>query len=143
MSEWPSSLKSPVPTAFQADPGLALTTPPPTRLLPFISQIAACPDVFCQRMSERPLSKKSPVPIVFQLGPGLGFTDPPPAVLAPFISQIAACPFAFCHRMFERLTTGPAVTPSGVVSSTLAASLIVPAAVPSEQNRSSLAPSKA
>ena len=43
MSEWPSSLKSPVPTAFQLGPGLGPTVPPPTMLVPFISQIAAWP----------------------------------------------------------------------------------------------------
>ena len=33
-------------TARQLDPGLALTAPPPIRLLPFISQIEAWPLVF-------------------------------------------------------------------------------------------------
>ncbi len=49
MSDWPSSLKSPVPIAFQAGPGLGLTGPPPTRVLPSMSQIVACPLVFCRR----------------------------------------------------------------------------------------------
>ena len=44
-------------------------------MVPFISQIAAWPLVFCHRMSEWPSPLKSPVPIAFQLGPGLG----PPA----------------------------------------------------------------
>src|ERR1700722_11997449 len=43
MSEWPSSLKSPVPTGFQAGPGLGLTGPPPISLFPFISQIETWP----------------------------------------------------------------------------------------------------
>src|SRR6185437_2524617 len=101
MSEWPSSLKSPVPTAFQEGPGLALTVPPPTMLVPFISQIATDPLVFCQRISDRPLSKKSPVPIAFQAGPGLGLTVPPPRSVFPFRFQIAVCPFAFCQRMLS------------------------------------------
>ena len=45
-------IKSPVPTARQLSPGLGLTGPPPTKLLPLISQIEAWPVlVFCHRMS--------------------------------------------------------------------------------------------
>src|ERR1700722_15714564 len=65
MSEKPSSLKSPVPIAFQAGPGLGLTGPPPMSLFPFISQIETWPVlVFWKRMSEKPASLKSPAPIV-------------------------------------------------------------------------------
>ena len=32
--------------ACQLGPGLGLTVPPPTTLVPFIPQIAACPSVF-------------------------------------------------------------------------------------------------
>ncbi len=90
MSEWPSPLKSPVPTAFQLAPGLGVTVPPPIGVVPFISQIDACPLAFCHRMSEWPSSLKSPVPTALQLGPGLGLTIPPPIGVLPFISQIAA-----------------------------------------------------
>jgi hypothetical protein len=39
----------------QVGPGLPML-PPPMTLVPFISQMAACPSVFCHRMSEYPLS---------------------------------------------------------------------------------------
>ena len=41
MSARPSPLKSPVPIAFHAGPGLALTAPPPITLVTFISQTEA------------------------------------------------------------------------------------------------------
>ena len=40
-SEKPPSVKSPIPTAFQAGPGLGLTGPPPIKLFPLMSQIEA------------------------------------------------------------------------------------------------------
>ena len=58
--------------------------------VPFISQIATWPLVFCHRMSEWPSSLKSPVPTIFQLGPGLGPTAAMWVTFDPFISQIAA-----------------------------------------------------
>src|SRR6185437_16012293 len=97
MSEWPSSLKSPLPTAFQLDPGLELTTPPPTMLVRFICQTATCPLVFWSRMSDRPSLLKSPVPTACHAGPGLAATVPPPMMVLPFISQIAIEPPLFCH----------------------------------------------
>src|ERR1700722_6022687 len=105
-SEKPPSVKSPIPTAFQAGPGLGLTGPPPIKLLPFISQIEAWPVlVFCHRMSAWPSPLKSPVPIAFQFGPGLGLTGPPPVRVFPLMSQIDACPLVFCHRMSEWLSS--------------------------------------
>ena len=90
-----------MPTARQLDPGLGLTAPPLTRLVPLMSQIAVWPFVFWKRMSEPP----PPVPIACQLGPGLATT--PPLVrsvpLVPPISQIATLPFVFCNRMSEWL----------------------------------------
>ena len=84
MSEWPSSLKSPVPTTFQLGPGLAPTVRRRrSGLVPSISQIAAWPSVFCNRMSELPSPLKSPVPTTFQLGPGLAPTGPPPTIGGP------------------------------------------------------------
>ena len=83
MSEWPSPLKSPVPTAVQPGPGLGLTAPPPITLVPFISQIAACPLAFCNRMSASPSALKSPVPTAFQLGPGLGPSAAPADDVGP------------------------------------------------------------
>ena len=63
MSEWPSSLKSPVPIIFHAGPGLGVTDAATDQLAPFISQTAAWPLlVFCQRMSENPPPLKSPTP---------------------------------------------------------------------------------
>jgi hypothetical protein len=50
MSEEPSLLKSPVPTARKLGPGLGVTGPPPIKQLPFICQNAACPLEFCHRM---------------------------------------------------------------------------------------------
>jgi hypothetical protein len=100
MSEEPSPLKSPVPTARKLSPGLGLTGPPPIKVFPLISQIEACPVlVFCHRISEEPSLLKSPVPTARKLGPGLGVTGPPPIKLLPFICQIEACPLVFCHRM--------------------------------------------
>ena len=92
-SEKPSSLKSPVPIAFQLGPGLGLTVPPPVSVVPFISQIEAWPVfAFCHRRSEWPSLLKSPVPISVQLGPGLGLSAPPPTKEFPLISQIEAWP---------------------------------------------------
>ena len=76
-------------------PGIGVTAPPPIKVVPFISQIAACPSVFCHRMSEWPSPLKSPDPIAFQPAPGVGVTAPPPIKVVPFISQIAACPLVF------------------------------------------------
>ena len=98
-SEKPSSVKSPVPIAFQLGPGLGLTGPPPIRLFPFMSQTAAWPLAFRHRMSEWPSWLKSPVPISVQFGPGLGLTAPPPTRVLPPISQIEAWPSVFCQRM--------------------------------------------
>src|ERR1700675_3500526 len=105
MSDKPSLLKSPVPIAFQAGPGLGLTAPPPINVFPFISQIEAWPVlVFCHRMSELPSPLKSPVPTARQLGPGFGLTAPPPTRALSFMPQIEAWPLVFCHRML--LVTG-------------------------------------
>ncbi len=98
MSDRSSWLKSPVPTACQTNPGLALTAPPPMKR---VSNPSPDRDLtvlaFCQ---ERPSSLKSPVPIAFQASPGRGLTGPPPIRLFPLISQIEAWPeFGFCHRM--------------------------------------------
>src|ERR1700722_8182731 len=104
MSERPASLKSPVPIACQAGPGLGLTGPPPMSLLPFISQIETWPlVVFWKSTSERPSPLKSPVPIAFQACPGLGLTAPPPIKVLPFISQIETWPLlVFWNRISER-----------------------------------------
>src|SRR6266404_635942 len=96
MSDRPSPLKSPVPTACQLGPGLA-TLPPPITLVPFSSQMAISPLLFCHRISERPSPLKSPVPTACQLGPGLPRL-PPPMTLVPFISQRTTSPLSFCHR---------------------------------------------
>ena len=40
------------------------------KLVPFITQIAGVPSLFCQRMSALPSPLKSPVPATCQLGPG-------------------------------------------------------------------------
>ena len=55
---------------FPTRPRIGAHTAPLITLVPFISQIAAWPSVFCHRMSECPSSLKSPVPIACQLGPG-------------------------------------------------------------------------
>ena len=99
MSEFPSWLKSPVPTAFQLGPGLA-TGPPPILVVPSISQIETWPlTVFCHRMSEFPSWLKSPVPTAFQLGPGLTEpAGPPPIFVVPSISQIETWPLTCSAR---------------------------------------------
>ena len=67
-----------MPTALQLDPGLGLTAPPPIKVVPSISQIAAWPWlVFCQE----DVGKAVAVEIsrsAFQFGPGMGLTAPPP-----------------------------------------------------------------
>src|SRR3984957_5643057 len=103
-SEKPSWVKSPVPIACQAGPGLGLTGPPPISLLSFISQIEVWPVLlFWKRLWEKPSWLKSPVPIACQAGPGLGLTGPPPIKLLPFISQIEVWPvLLFWKRMSEK-----------------------------------------
>src|ERR1700729_4215262 len=125
MSEKPSPLKSPVPIARQAGPGLRLTAPPPIRVVPSISQTETWPVlVFCQRMSASPSLLKSPVPTAFQVGPGLLASAPPPIFVLALISQIEACPSVFCHRMSDfpsplkspvpiAFQLGPGLAPAG------------------------------
>jgi len=81
-----------------ARPGLAPTTVWVIAEVPFISQIAAWPSLFCHRMSAWPSLLKSPVPMVCQLDPGLPRLAAP-MMFVPSISQIAASPLEFCHRM--------------------------------------------
>ena len=55
--------------ASKLGPGLGLTGPPPTRVLPFMSQIEAWPVlVFCHRMSSLPAAAASagtkPLPVI-------------------------------------------------------------------------------
>src|ERR1700722_10028772 len=120
MSERPSLLKSPVPTACQASPGLGVTGPPPMRLFPLISQIEAWPVfTFCHRMLEWvSLALNWPVPTARQLGPGLGLTGPPPTRVFPSISQIEAWPLVFCQTMLLMIgvTGGGVAKPLPVIS---------------------------
>src|SRR5437588_35966 len=104
----------------QAGPGLAPTTAPPTLLSPFISQTAALPSSFCQRMSAVPLPLKSPAIfagreppglcpdavsstaiLMCQAGPGLAPTTALFKTLAPSSSQTAARPSSFCQIMSD------------------------------------------
>src|SRR5438270_614626 len=104
----------------QAGPGLAPTTAPPTLLSPFISQTAALPSSFCQRMSAVPLPLKSPAIfadreppglcpdgesstaiLTCQAGPGLAPTTALFKTLAPSSSQTAARPSSFCQIMSD------------------------------------------
>ena len=105
MSEWPSSLKSPVPIAFQAVPGLGLTGPPPIKVLPFISQIETWP-------RRRVLKKDVGMAVVVEIARSDRFPSSArdwgsPArrrsSVFPFISQIETWPvLVFCHRMSAR-----------------------------------------
>src|SRR5437660_12702343 len=92
-----SSEIGPSSLTFQAEPGLG-STPPPMIEVPFISQIAGVPSVFCQMMSALPSPLKSLGPITCHDDPGL-ISTPPAMVEVPFISQIAGIPLLFCHRM--------------------------------------------
>src|SRR5262249_32871171 len=71
----------------RADPA----EPPPITVVPFNSQITACPVLLLyQRMSAKPSPLKSPVPTGAQPNvpePG----DPAPITVVPFISQITTC----------------------------------------------------
>jgi hypothetical protein len=88
--------------ACQPSPGAEPTRSWWIGVVPFISQIAACPlVVFWKRMSEKPSPLKSPVPIAFQFAPGLRLRVVWAIGVVPFISQIATCPFVFCNRMSE------------------------------------------
>ena len=75
-------------------------------LVPFISQIAAWPLSFCQRMSSLPSPLKSPAPSTCQLGPGIGARPTGAGHRSvPFISQIAAwpcCPATGCRPCRRR-----------------------------------------
>src|ERR1700733_12709014 len=139
MSARLSWLKSPVPIAFQAGPGLALTAPPPVKVFPCISQTEIWPVlVFCHRISERPSLLKSPVPTARQLGPGLELTAPPPTRLFPFISQIEAWPLVFCHRISEWTSALFVARARNEGSAKPSKSSFVPAAVPSENQSASV-----
>src|ERR1700722_323734 len=101
MSEWPSSLKSPVPIAFQLGPGLAVTGPPPMSLFPSTSQIAACPSAFCNRISEVSPLKNAPAPLSNQAAPGFGPSNSAAESVEPFNCHSASCPPAFCKMIFK------------------------------------------
>src|SRR6202035_1255225 len=77
----------------QLGPGLP-RLPPPITVVPFISQIATSPLLFCHNTSDFPSPLKSPVATACQLGPGLPRL-PPPITVVPFISQIATSPLLF------------------------------------------------
>src|SRR5262249_30799897 len=73
-------------------------------VVPFISQIAGNPSLFCHRISALPSLLKSPVVMACHEGPGAACTAPfiitdAFIIDVPFISQIAGTPSAFCHRM--------------------------------------------
>ena len=109
MSEWPSPLKSPVPTAFQFGPGIggehgaaaADQTRSRSSPRPRPGRFA-----FCHRMSERLSPLKSPVPTAFQFGPGLAASRR--CRFRSHLSRSSPRPrpgrSAFCHRMSERLS---------------------------------------
>jgi hypothetical protein len=94
MSALPSPLKSLVPIACQLAPGLNGSVPPPTGVVPFISQTAGCPSLFCHRMSGLPSLLKSPAAITCQDAPGFGSVTVL-VTLPPFISQICGSPSSF------------------------------------------------
>src|SRR6266700_4043497 len=81
----------------QVGPGLG-SRPPPITLVPFISQIAGVPSLFCQTMPAMLSPLKSLGPITYQEAPGLS-SSPPPMIEVPLSSQIAGVPSLFCHRM--------------------------------------------
>src|SRR5262249_18998851 len=65
-------------------------------VVPFISQIAGVPSLFCQTMSALRSPLTSSAPMMCHEGPGLGSATPLVGVV-PFISQIAGVPSLFCH----------------------------------------------
>src|SRR5262249_46350835 len=89
MSALPSPLTSPVPViCHPVLGGTVPSEPPPMTLVPFISQITACPVVpLRQRMSAKPSPLKSRCPTTAQSE----LTEPaapPPMAVVPFMNQI-------------------------------------------------------
>ena len=90
MSEWPLSLKSPVPIAFQLGPGLGETG----STADFVRPVH-----FPNRgLTVRVLPENVGMAVVIEIAgsdrfptrPRIGETTPPPISFVPFISQIAA-----------------------------------------------------
>ena len=79
-------------------PGIWLTGPPPTRLVP-----AHVPDRCLATRVLKTSEPPPPVPMACQLSPRLGLTGPPPIKVFPSISQIETWPAPlFWKRMLER-----------------------------------------
>src|SRR5215471_18162229 len=84
MSALPSPLKSPVPSARHAGPGLNPAAAPAVSVVPSRNQMTGVPSVFCQRRSDLPSPLKSPAERTCQDGPGLAPTPEPATKLVPF-----------------------------------------------------------
>ena len=94
---------APVPMACQLVPGLALTGPPPIKLVPVhLPDRDLAGGLVLQQDVGRAVLVEIAGPDRLPAGPGLGLTGPPPIKLFPFISQIETWPvLAFCHRMSD------------------------------------------
>jgi hypothetical protein len=73
---------------FPTRPGV----PPPIKAFLFMSQMAACPLVFCHRMSEWPSPKNVPAPFTNQLAPGFGPSSLAAKSVEPCTCHSASCP---------------------------------------------------
>src|SRR5450631_903931 len=89
-SALPSPLRSATSPIFHCDPLAPPTSTADAMEVPFISQIAACPEVFCHTMSELPSPSKSPEPATDQVDPLAPPTSAADAIEAPFIRNTAA-----------------------------------------------------
>src|SRR2546423_69665 len=93
-------IQLPLPRACQHDPGLD-SADPEISVLPFISQTAGVPSLFCQRMSAWASALKSPAPTACQAEPGLNPATAPEETLVPFMNQSTGVPSSFCQRMSD------------------------------------------
>src|SRR5450631_2363895 len=89
-SALPSPLRSATSPIFHCDPLAPPTSTADVRDVPFISQIAACPEVFCHTMSEVPSPLKSPEPATDQVEPLALPTRAADEMDTPFIRNTAA-----------------------------------------------------
>src|SRR5450631_4036594 len=88
-SALPSPLRSATSPIFHCDPLAPPTSAADERDVPFISQITACPEVFCHTMSELPSPSKSPDPTTDLVEPLAPPTNAADEMDEPFIRNTA------------------------------------------------------
>ena len=88
----------------QLGPGFAPTSAVAVTLVPFISQIAACPLVFCHRMSDLPLPSKS-----LMAGFSLNGVARKPCSPLLFVKPPTVCPVSLMPRAVVVVAPGTAM----------------------------------